>query len=50
MALHNELEDLPHRIALIIGMNACRQPTDVSSLAINQERREVWDTAQRKAA
>jgi len=48
--LHNELEDLPHRIALLVGMNGCRQPTDVISSAINPERCEAWHTAQCKAA
>jgi len=30
--LHNELDDLSHRIALLVGMNACRQPMDLLSL------------------
>ena len=48
-ALHNELEDLSYRIALLVGMNSCRQPTDVFSSPINPERHEAWHTAQRKA-
>jgi len=48
--LYNELEDLPHRFALLVGMNACRQRTDVFSSAIDPGRREAWHTAQRKAA
>ena len=39
-----------HRIALLVVMNTCRQPTDVFSLAINPGRREAWHIAQRKAA
>jgi len=46
--LQNELEDLSHRIALLVGMNACQQPTDVFSSAINPVMRETWHTAQRK--
>jgi len=49
-ALHNQLEELSHRIAQLVGMNACRQPTDVFSLAIDPGRREAWHTAQRKAS
>ena len=48
--LHSELKDLSHRIALLVRMNACWQPTDVFSSAINPGRREAWHTAQRKAA
>jgi len=47
--LHNGLEDLSHRIALLVGMNACRQRTDVFSSAINPGRRKALHTAQRKA-
>jgi len=43
--LHNELEDLAQRIALIFGMNACQQPMDVFTGSC-----EARHTAQRKAA
>jgi len=48
--LHHELEVMFYRIALLVGMKACRQPTDMFSSAINPERREAWHTAQREAA
>ena len=48
--LHNEFEGMSHRIALLVGMNACRQPIDVFCSAINPGRREAWHTAQHKAA
>ena len=39
--LHSELENLSHRIALLVGTNDCRQPIDVLSSAINPGRREA---------
>ena len=48
--LHNELEDLFHRIVLLVGMNACRQPIDVFSPAIDPGRRTALHTPQHKAA
>ena len=48
-ALHNELDDMSHRIALV-DMNACRQPMDVFNPAISHRRRGACHTAQRKAA
>jgi hypothetical protein len=49
-ALHNELEALSHRFALLAGYNAVRQPTDVFNLAIRQQSRDRFDGEQRKAA
>jgi len=49
-ALHNELEDVSHRIALLVGVSACQQPMNIFRPAINPGRHEAWHNAQRKAA
>jgi hypothetical protein len=49
-ALHNELEALSHRFALLVGYQAVRQPADVFSSAIRNESRDKFNGDQRKAA